>query len=78
MLLEYVRDKQGHPIGVVVATGANRIGWSKVNGKLDKFDKNLGIKIAKGRAASGTVTRTPSEVKPYFKKMYYRAQRYFK
>ena len=41
MLVEYIRDKNRKPIGVVVALDRNRIGWSRCHSKLDTFDKVL-------------------------------------
>jgi len=55
-LLEYTRDKYRHRIGVMIAFPDNDkifIGWSKCKTKgqnKDKFDRELGIKIAMNRA----------------------------
>lgn len=79
MLVEYVRDNKNKPIGVVVATGKNQIGWSEKHNK-DKWDKHLGLEIAIGRAINGS-DKTPMKKKvfrPYVEKMTNRANRYFK
>lgn len=77
MLIEYVRNKNRHPIGVVVAVGKNKIGWSKCN-KQDKWDRNLGIQIAKNRAEKGYRTSVPHEVKPKIDHMKKRAHKYYR
>ncbi len=71
MLVEYVKNKQGHRVGVVVAISKDRIGWSRCktkpsrprpnnlrlpNGGFDTFDKEMALKIAIGRAK--TMRRT--------------------
>ena len=79
MIYEYVRDRNGHPLGVVVALGKKDVGWSLCN-KKDKFDKEFGLMIAKGRAIK-TKTKhkfIPKTVLPYIHKMEDRAKRYFK
>lgn len=48
-LRKYLRDKNGQPRGVLVAIGAGQIGWSVAHPS-DKFDKELGVRIARGRA----------------------------
>jgi len=56
MLIKYIREKadkgKGKPIGVIVALDKNKIGWSLCS-KKDSWSKDLGIKIAKGRAEKG-------------------------
>jgi len=79
MLVEYVRNKNNQPVGVVVAVGKNQIGWSEKHNK-DKWDKYLGLEIAIGRAMNGSVKYPMKEkvFRPYINKMYDRADRYFK
>lgn len=86
ILIEYVRDEQNNPIGVVVATDRDHLGFSKKNPK-DHWNKNLGKKIAIGRALSKElsikdVLKLPEKDIPYFQdklqKIYDRAQRYYK
>ena len=49
MLIRYVKNEKGNRVGVVVATGAFKIGWSLCN-KLDKWDRKKGLMIAEARA----------------------------
>lgn len=56
MLITYIRKNKtekskGVPIGCVVALDKNHIGWSLCNPK-DKWNKKLGLEIAKGRASN--------------------------
>lgn len=58
-IVEYVRDKKRRPYGVLYAypEGSEvRIGFSKCNTKKDKFNKELGIEIAKERAKKRNIT----------------------
>lgn len=76
-LMEYVRDDKGHPRGMVVAVGAGNVGWSKCH-KTDQFNKDLAYRIAYGRAMKGFNREIPSDVRPYFVKMWDRSMRYYK
>jgi hypothetical protein len=49
MLISYVRNDKGQPIGVVASPGKYLVGVSICNPK-DKFDRQLGLEIACGRA----------------------------
>lgn len=49
MIVQYVRDENRNPFAVVVATDKNEIGVAQCNPK-DKFVKEIGRKIAAGRA----------------------------
>ena len=49
MLVKYVRDEKRKPVGVVVATGKYKVGWSLCS-KEDKWDKKVGMTMAVGRA----------------------------
>lgn len=51
-LITYVRGTNGRRVGLVVATGRDRIGWSTCNVDKDIFDKELGLKIAVSRSNS--------------------------
>lgn len=55
MLVAYVRDpkRQDRFIGCVVAVGAEAVGWSQCCSR-DTFSKELGKRIATGRALSGS------------------------
>lgn len=97
-LIELVHDKNDKsrpPIGVVLATkipclpGSTEgplivLGWSRVHSKLDTFDKEKGIQIARSRALnpvnpSGTRNGCiPNYVEQRFNAMRERAGRYFK
>ena len=80
MLVQYVRDKERRPVGVVVALNKNQIGWSKCNNK-DHFDKKLGIIKATGRAMSTNPIKhisTPQCMREHVSRMADRAERYYK
>lgn len=63
--VKMIREK-GLPRGVLVAgmvNGEVRIGWSYVNKKMDRFNKELGMKIAMGRMLTpSTIERVPHKV----------------
>lgn len=46
----YLRDDRGMPYGVVVSNAPNSYGWAMCNPR-DKFCKERGVKIARGREA---------------------------
>ena len=48
MLVKYVRDHKKRPVGVVVATDKDRVGWSLCS-KHDEWKKEVGKAIAIGR-----------------------------
>ncbi len=81
MLIEYAR-KNGRKVGVVVALSKEEIGWAKCRVNLDRFDKQLGIDIAKKRAIKHDLMtnaeRCADSMKIDFIKMVRRANRYFK
>lgn len=94
-LIELVHDKNNKhrpPIGVVLATVVKvdgkgpmiSIGWSRSHSKLDTFDKEKGIQIARNRAVnpltpSGTRNGcVPNYVDVRMVHMRERARRYFK
>jgi hypothetical protein len=83
-LTQFVRDRNGQPRGLVVATvidDAIRLGWSYTHIKAgDRFNKEKAYNIAFGRAENGwgdSVTM-PHRVSKVFNKMLDRATRYFK
>ena len=49
MLIQYIRNKNNQPIGVVVAVDKYKVGYSLCK-KGDRFDKQRGFEIAVGRA----------------------------
>lgn len=89
-LVQYVRDRNGHPVGAVVAISVNQIGWSLTN-KLDRWDREKALMIARRRAVATTKSGgyrdsvllngkggVPHSVKCVFEEMCNRAWRYFK
>ena len=50
MLVNYVRDSKRQPVGVGVAIGKYKVGWSLCDRK-DKWNKEIGVALAAGRAA---------------------------
>lgn len=84
ILIKYIRNEHGHPIATVVATDAGHVGWSVCH-RADTFDKELGIRIATGRANHAGVTNNyptlnqNKETLPQaIREMYDRSIRYFK
>ena len=79
MLIEYIRDENRNRVGMVVAIDSYRIGWSKVKPRSgDRFNKEMGLKIATGRANIGSTASVPNDVQILLEKMQDRATRYFK
>lgn len=76
-LKQYIRDQHGHPTGVVVATGFRQVGWSLKN-RRDRWDKDLGLTIARGRARNGFNTAVPPGLEDVYREMFRRSERYFK
>jgi hypothetical protein len=80
VIYEYVRNKENAPVGLVLATVVNgkvAVGWSKAC-KRDKFDRELGIKIATGRAAFGSDIPLPTGYEDRLRRLIVRAKKYFK
>lgn len=83
-LKQLVRDRDGQPRGMVVATvidGTVRLGWSHTNTKAgDRFDKRKALTIALGRAENGwgPTTVVPVSTRKVLNKMAERAVRYYK
>lgn len=84
-LIQYIRDVNKKPIGVVVAVDRNKIGWSLCH-KDDKWDREKALKIAIGRAwsidCSDTLVKIPyrhfDNVSHIITKMLNRASIYYK
>lgn len=86
---QYIRDGDGHPYGVVVASkqddGTINLGYSLCH-KNDRnnFDKKLGLQIALNRANSGIHYEFPSSktkydtIMKYFNSISDKAMSYFK
>jgi len=79
-LRKYVRDRHGHPIGVILSNGRNSVGWSLcARSHGDSFDYKRGIMIAQAREANGyDVDKVPASIRDEFEKMLDRSQAYFK
>jgi len=83
-LTQFVRDRDGQPRGLVVATvidGSVRIGWSYTHTKAgDRFDKKKAHKIAFGRAENGwgPKVKVPHRVMNVVELMALRSLKYFK
>jgi len=78
MLVKYVRKgAQRKRVGVVVAIGNGKVGWSLCN-KLDAFDKDQALSMAKTRAENGKVNPVPQSVAVIYAEMVERADRFYK
>lgn len=77
MLIQYIRNKKGHRIGIVVAIDKDKIGWSLCK-KNDVFDLTFGIDMAVVRAKESTRNNVAHTVKVMYERMAARAERYFK
>lgn len=91
MLIEYVRNKKREKIGVLVALPSKNgfsIGWSKCNtSKNDKFDRDLGLILAIGRANLNSsiyvrdkrkLVSMPRQIRQHCEERFrYRASRYY-
>lgn len=84
MIVQYSRDENGNPDGVLVAKkvdnkGTVLVGWSACH-KADKFkSKEFAKKIAKNRIKLGASGCTiPMRMKPMIKPFMDRCERYFK
>ena len=87
MLIRYARNQERQKIGVVVALGKGKIGWSSCYQgdednwdapPPDRFDKVLGLKIALGRAEHGSKKRIPDALLRTVVESYQAAELYFK
>lgn len=84
MLMQFVRDRDGQPRGMVVATvidGSVRFGWSYTNTKAgDRFNKQKAIVISTGRAEKGwsQKVKTPHQVIKSLNQIVDRSIRYYK
>jgi len=83
-LKQLVRDRNGDPRGMVIATVINdtvRFGWSYTNTKAgDRFNKQKAFVIASGRAESGwgLKVKVPHRVCKTLNEMADRSVRYYK
>lgn len=85
-LISYSRDKNGNPRGVLVAVkvgnrGDFNIGYAQCR-KEDKFSKNMGLKIAVGRAELGynynSLDNLPHNLRKMLPSFINRCERYYK
>ncbi len=81
MLKEYVRKKD-QKVGMLLALALDdeivRIGWSKLNTKFDKFDKEIAFALAFTRALNGTMKFVPRSMENQYVNFVERASRYYK
>jgi len=77
-------NKKHQPIGIVIAVKQPlkldqriRVGWSLAC-KKDRFNKELGLKIAVNRALTDKPGRVPNSIVRNVESMVTRAERYFK
>lgn len=81
MLKQYVK-RGNKKEGVLVSysfDGYVGIGWSKAHSQLDPFDKEMGERIALGRAlVMPSVENVPHSFKKDFEKFVNRCRRYYK
>ena len=81
-LRKYFRNRQGHPLGVLVSNSKNSVGWSLCahsQEKHDRFNKEHGIEIARGREAKGVnIKDVPMSMRAEFEAMMKRSVRYFR
>jgi hypothetical protein len=75
-IFEYVRNRNGQPIGMVLAQNEG-IGWSALHPR-DMFDKEIAFRIARGRAQNGSNATVPRHVQAKLTLFVKRAERYFK
>lgn len=86
MIVQHIRNKQGHPVATLVAEphgSTFRMGWSKCNTRLDSFNKKTGRQIAinRMRCSRLRIIQTadmPREVKKELPAFHDRCVRYFK
>jgi hypothetical protein len=82
-LISYLRDKNGEPKGVLVATkmheGGYNVGYSFCS-KYDRFCKKLGLRIALGRASFVTdiIENMPRDLRKILPKFIQRCEKYYK
>lgn len=81
MLKKYVR-KNNQKVGMLVAVpfddGVVCIGWSKVNTKYDKFDREIAFSLAFTRAVLDTDLPVPLSIESQYYKFVNRVARYYK
>lgn len=81
MIKQYVRNKKGVPIGVLVAVQSEdksvvSVGYSLCH-KHDHFEKKKGTMIAVNRALSNKIMNVPETLEKSMKKFIKRASNYY-
>ena len=76
MLVKYTKTPDHQKIGVIVAMSSNKVGWSRCQPE-DKFNKQLGLKIAIGRALRGSKKKVPDALLRDMVEMYPKALRFY-
>lgn len=61
VIIQYIRDEEKNPFGVVVAEGRNEIGFSLCN-PVDHWNRNIGLDIAFGRAEKKSVSEQLQDI----------------
>ena len=81
-LIEYQRNSKNQKVGVVIAFGEGsgfRIGYSKCNVTLEKFDKQIGLaKAIQNAYTTWHENEPPNSMRRLIKKMLARSNLYFK
>jgi len=79
----YLKEVGGDPIGIIVSTARNQVGWSLCN-KKDQFNKQIGKLIAINRAdyygtnKTNLLEEVPDSIRLDVIDMYTRSEKYFK
>lgn len=66
-IVKYIRDKKKRPIGMILAVKSElgfKVGYSFCRRSIDRFCRDTGLKIALGRAESGTIRIVNGAVLP--------------
>ena len=79
VIFKFVRNKHGHPRGVVLAIGAGKIGWSKLHWlDVGKWNKRDALTIAVRRAMKPKKLPVDEQFAEICHEMVKRADRYYK
>ena len=76
-IVKYIRNRDNQKVGVLVSNGYNSVGWSLCHIGLERFNKERGIEIARGREARGTETMMPVSIAEDYAEFLERSRRYF-
>ena len=78
-----LKEYGGEPVGVIVSTERNKLGWSLCS-KKDRFNKEMGKRIAINRAdyygtnKANVLEEAPNSIREELLKMYDRSNKYYK